>query len=131
MGTLVDRKYVGPQNNKDIEIVRVVWDFAVDGGEVEDNVVLTATGACVVKLNHVNVLTAVLATGGACAMSLGKGTGGVEFMSAVAKTTLVLDYVVGSTGVVKLAAADTISMRTATNAATAGKLEFVFEVYAA
>jgi hypothetical protein len=130
MATLVGAKKVGPEFGKTQELVTVIYDFAADGGEVENNIVLTAQGKCVVKLHHINVLTS-FTSGGAVEVSLGKGAGGTEFMSAVLKATLVANYVAASATPIKLAAAETVQLGVAVAAITAGKMEMVFEVTAA
>jgi N-acetyl-gamma-glutamylphosphate reductase len=81
MATLVGAKKVGPEFGKSMELVSVIYDFAADGGEVENNIVLTAQGKCVVKLHHINVITSVT-SGGAVEVSLGKGAAGQAIQNA-------------------------------------------------
>ena len=92
MAVLVDKKIVGAQFKKDFEIVRAVYDFSVDTGAVADYDVLEASGDCIVKLLHAHVKTAVT-SGGALVMDLGKGAGGVEFMSDKAVAALTLNSI--------------------------------------
>jgi hypothetical protein len=125
------RKYVGPENNKSKGIVEVIYDFSVDAGAVADYTLLTASGACVVKMLYLDVLTAVTSGTSAVEISCGKGAGGTDFVNAALPATLTLNYVIGSTAVVKLASTNVISMGAAVEAITAGKIKFVFEILAA
>lgn len=134
MAVLADKKNVGAQFQNDMEIVRVTYDFAKDTGAVADYDVLVATGACVVKLLHAHVKTAVT-SGGALVVDLGKEAGGVELWSnkAVAALTLdsmhAVDAIAGTAGV-ELTEGEKIVLGLQVAAATAGKVELVFAVMA-
>lgn len=129
MAVLVDKKTVGAGFSNAAEIVRVVYDFAVDGGSVADFDVLEADSACVVSLKHMAVKTAVT-SGGSLVLDLGKSAGGTEFFSdkAVATLTLASIHAPAAPAAVYLPAAGKIVMGIEAAAATAGKLEMVFEV---
>lgn len=129
MATLKGAKTVGAPFDNTTEIVRVIYDFAVDGGQIEDNTVLTADGVVLVKCLGVSVITAAN-SGGSATIDLGKGTSGVEFVSTEAYTSFGANafYASESAGFVKLADGEIINMGVATAALTAGKLEFIFEI---
>lgn len=129
MSVLVDKKVAGAGFSNEVQLVRVNYDFAVDGGAIADYDVLVADSACVVELSHVVGLAAVT-SGGAVTVSLGKGAAGVEFLNAVLKATLGLNSLsFPATKAVVLAAGEKISLGVAVAAITAGKLEMVFRVY--
>lgn len=131
MAVLADAKTVGPEWTNGQEIVKVIYDFSVDGGSVADYTVLTAAGDVLVKLAAMYVEAAVT-SGGALVMDLGKGAGGVDFMSDKAVAALTLNSVhntdSGADKAVYLTSGDTIQMGIEAFAATAGKLHMVFEV---
>ena len=129
MPALKGAKTVGAPFSNTVEVVRVVYDFAVDGGEVEDNTVFTADGALLVRCVGVDVTTA-FTSGGAATVDLGKGTAGTDFISAEAYTTFTAGgfYASESSGWVKLANTNVINLGVNVAALTAGKCEFIFEV---
>ena len=131
MATLVDAKTVAAPFKNAVEVVRVIYDFDEDGGQVEDNTVLTAEGNLIVRCVGVKVHTA-LTSGGSATVDLGKGTSGTEFVSGEAYTSFSLNalYASESAAAVKLADGEVINMGVAVAALTAGKLEFIFEVMA-
>ena len=92
---------------------------------------MEAKGACVVELAYMDVKVAVTSAG-ALVMDLGKDAGGVEFMSDKGKAAMTLDslHKADAEAMVELAAGEKIVMGIEAAAATAGKLEFVFKVYA-
>jgi hypothetical protein len=129
MATLKGAKTVGAPFSNDIKVVRVIYDYSVDGGQVEDNTVLTADGAILVRCIGAIVETA-MTSGGSATIDLGKGTSGAEFVSAEAYTSFsaAAFYASESAAFVKLADGEVINMGVATAALTAGKVEFIFEI---
>jgi hypothetical protein len=127
MAVLADKKIAGAGFGNSKELVRVVYDFANDTGAVADYDVLVADSACVVHLVHASVKTAVT-SGGSLVVDLGKGAGGTEMWSDKAVAALTLNSLHLATGPVYLAAAEKIVLGLEAAAATAGKVEFVFEV---
>jgi hypothetical protein len=128
MGTLTDAKSVYGGFTNEEEWIKVTYDFSADGGEVEDNIVLTATDDLYITDYYMHVTTAVT-SGGSLVMDVGIGAGGVELASDIAVATMVLNYVVG--GVVsklRLASTETIQMGIEAAAATAGVIDFFFKV---
>ena len=133
MATLADAKTIGGGFSNAGELVHVTYDFAVDGGEVEDNILLTASNDCLVEFVCIDVKTAVT-SGGSLVMDLGKGAGGTQFLSDKAVAALTLDAIIGpdsvATKMVELSAAETIQMGIEAAAATAGKVKYSFRIYA-
>lgn len=131
MAVLSDKKIVGGGFSNEVQYVRVIYDFDVDGGSVADYDVLVAEKECIVELEHIDVLTAVT-SGGSLVMDLGKSAGGTQFLSdkAVAALTLNSIHKPDAPAGVKLASGDAIVMGIEAAAATAGKLEMVFKVLA-
>jgi hypothetical protein len=132
MAVLADKKVVGAPFGNASEIVRVTYDFAVDGGAVADYDVLEADSNILVQLVTADVKTAVTSAD-AILFDLGKGAGGGEFWTDVVKGTLLLDAQVVSEvagAVVELADGEKIVMGIEAFAATAGKITFTFLVYA-
>ena len=129
MAALKGAKVVGAPFDNTVEVVRVKYDFSVDGGEVEDNTVLTADGSVLVRCVGVDVEVA-LTSGGSATVELGKGTSGAEFITAEAYTSFTLAgfYASESAAWVKLADTNIINLGIAGAALTAGKVEFIFEI---
>ena len=127
--SLKNKKFVGPSFPNGMEIVRVVYDFAQDGGAIADYDVLEATDACIVRVKHIHALAEVTSAD-ATNIDLGKGDGGAEFLSNALKASFGTNAV--QTGVagaaVRLAAGEKIVMGVEAFALTAGKIEFCFEV---
>lgn len=129
MPALKGSKIVGAPFDNNVEVVRVIYDFSVDGGQVEDNTVLTADGTILVKCIGINVETA-MTSGGSATIDLGKGASGVEFASGEAFTSFSANafYPSESAAYLKLSNGEIINMGVAVAALTAGKVEFIFEV---
>ena len=129
MAVLADKKTLGAPFNNAAELVRVVYDFARDGGALADYDVFEAQSACVVQLKHMAVKTAVT-SGGALVLDLGKNAGGTEFFSDKALAALTLNslHVTSGPAAIRLAAGDKVVLGIEGAAATAGKLEIVLEV---
>lgn len=130
MAVLDNKKNVSGGFGNSEELVRVVFDFDVDGGAIADYDVLEADGKCVVELAFMDVKTAVT-SGGSLVLDLGKGAGGTDFLSNKAVAALTLDSIHKSDNpaAVELADGEKIVMGLEAAAATAGKLEMAFKVY--
>jgi len=129
MASVSNAQSRGPSFSNAVELVRVIYDFAIDGGATGDLTLLTSVGATVVKLKYMRVVTAVT-SGGSLTLDLGK-TSGDEFFADIAVANLTLDSMhlaVATTGVVELTDGEVVAMGIIAAAATAGKMEFVFEV---
>ena len=132
MAVLADKKIVGAPFSNVGELVRVEYDFAVDGGAIADYDVLVADGNLIVEYVTIDVETAVLSSD-AILFDLGKGAGGTEFQSDLVKGTLLIDaQVIAATPgqLVELADGEKIVMGVEAFAATAGKFSMIFRVYA-
>lgn len=133
MAVLANKKMVGAEFKNSYEIVRVVYDFAVDTGAQADYDVLEASGDCVVKFLHAHVKTAGAGTN--MVADLGKAAGGTEFWSNKAVTSmttdamLTVDAIAGVSGV-ELTEGEKIVFGIETADLTAGKIEFVFAIMA-
>ncbi|MEM5807975.1 MAG: hypothetical protein QW818_02480 [Candidatus Aenigmatarchaeota archaeon] len=129
MPVLKDMKKVGGGFRNEVELVRVVYDYTLDGGAVGNYDVLTAESPCVVTLRHAAVKTAVTSSG-SMTIDLGKGVGGTEFFNNKPVASLTLDslHLTSAPAAVRLAPGDKVVMALETAPATAGKLEMVFEV---
>ena len=128
--SLIDKKNVGAPASNASEMIKVVYDFAVDGGSIADYDVIENTGTdeVVVSLDRIEVETAVLSAG-ALVADLGKGDGGVEFKSDLAKATMALDAILTSDTAethVSLANGEKIVLGIEAAAATAGKIAMYF-----
>ena len=133
MAVLADHKTVGaPFSNVAGELVRIEYDFANDGGTVADYDVLTADGAMIVELINVDVKTAAT-SGGSLVVDLGKAAGGTEFWSDKAVAAITLDAQIppdSPSQMVELADGEKIVLGLEAAAATAGKFQMMFKVYA-
>lgn len=127
MAALVNAKTVGLVFPNQAEIIRVVWDFEVDGGAVAAYTVLTADSSCIVSLKAMVVKTAAT-SGGSMTVDLGKGTSGAEIVSNKAVAAMTAENLTVGLAPVQLDAAEVVSMNIEAAAATAGKVEFIFEV---
>jgi len=125
-------KKIGSPYGNEVELVRVVYDFAEDTGALGTYDLLKSQGICHVRLLGVMVETAVT-SGGTPTFDIGI-EGGVQMYSNLALTAI--DAVGDFAQPASLATAQffrvtdgqdvTFVIETAT--VTAGKLEFVFEV---
>lgn len=123
-----DKKTIGPSFPNAAEIVRVVYDFAVDGGAIGALDAIEATDTCVVSMKHAHVISAVTSDG-AVEFSIGSEANTNEFLNAEVKADLAENDVLSSVGSkVRLVSGDKIQLDIAVAAITAGKVEFVFEV---
>jgi hypothetical protein len=129
MGTLADAKTVYGGFTNQEEWVPVVYDFAVDGGEVEDNIVLTAGEDLVITDFYAEVITAVTSAGSLVA-DLGVGAGGTDIWSdkAVADLAIGTVHTFDTATKLKLASAGTVQLGVEAAAATAGKIRFWFKL---
>lgn len=129
MPDLKNAKVIGAGFDSAVEVVRAVYDFSVDGGQVEDNTVFTADSACLVRCIGVQVETA-FTSGGSATIDLGIGTSGTQFASGVAFSSFTANAFVASasSAFVRMAAGNVINMGVNVAALTAGKCEFIFEI---
>lgn len=133
MAVLADKKITGAGFRNEVKLVRVQYDFANDTGAIADYDAIVADGACLVEFIGMDCKTALTATATAN-MDLGKGAGGVEFLSALdvgAGIAVDVQTAPAASGLmVDLIAGEKIVMGIDTEVITAGKVEFLFKVYA-
>lgn len=110
------------------KLVKATWNFAVDGGAVGSLALLTADKECIVKLAWLKVLTTVTSAANGLKMSFGLAGGG-EFITDALEATLVSGYMISSGGAIHLGVNDQATMAITVEDATAGKIEFWFEVF--
>ncbi len=127
MPALINRQDIGLTFPNQVEIIRVKYDFAVDTGAVASYTLLTADSSCVVFLKAMIVKTAVT-SGGSLTLDLGKGSAGTEIISNKAVAALTVESLHVGAAPVQLDAGEIVAMNIEVAAATAGVLEFVFEV---
>jgi len=138
MGTLTDAKVIyggsataGGFSNEEV-IVPVIYDFAADAGEIEDNIVLTA-GADLLVLDYWMVVQTTI-VGVGVNVDLGVGAGGVEIHSDLDGPTLVetagANVFVADAAMTPLyvPATGTIQLGIETAAITAGKFTMYFKI---
>lgn len=130
--SLAAKRLAGAGFQNSVELVKVIYDFDVDGGAVGDYDVLEADGACLVQLVSIDCQTALTAAASSV-IDLGKGDGGTEFISnldaasGISADVQTLPDTAGT--VVELADGEKIVMGIEVAAVTAGKLEFNFLVF--
>ena len=124
-----DKKTVGAPFPNAVEIVRVVYDFAEDGGATSGTLdILEASDNIIVKMRHAHVVAAATSSGSAT-VSVGKGSSGDEFLDGQAVAGLTLDAALeGEGSAVYLEDGDKIEQNVGVAALTAGKIEYVFEI---
>ena len=137
MAQLAKHKSVAAPFSKELGVVRVVYDFAEDGGALGAKDVFTAQGALVLKSFHAVVKSACTSLGSAV-LDLGVKAGDTDALldgvavAALTANSLHADPLVTgtpNTRLVPMYLADgaVIEMTIGTAALTAGKIEFVFQ----
>lgn len=126
MAEVKDVKGVGGSFSNEVLISRVIWDFSVDGGAIGTLKLLKAADKIAVRLLGVRVHTAVTSAG-ALTMNVGEANGD-SMISGWAKADISVDAIKQGAAPVLLDANEYVGMSILAATATAGKLEFVFEV---
>lgn len=131
MASVAAAKKVGSGFTNEKEIVRVIYDYAKDGGAAGTLTLATATSDCVISDFMAVVKTAVV-SGGAATVEAGM-TGDTDFfLTAKLQAALTAGTVLPEDGAfnskAKLASAQVLSQTIAVAALTAGKIEYTFEV---
>jgi hypothetical protein len=130
MPTGKNHQTVGPDFANKVEVIKVVYDFAVDAGAVGTIKLLTFAKKCVIVRANTHVVTACT-SGGSATVKIGT-TGDDDAVidttdGAVASLTLDKLYA-GKTLPTKVAAADVLNLVIGTAALTAGKIAVTLEV---
>lgn len=127
MAVLSNKKVVGTTFPNQVDVVRVVYDFSKDSGAIASYEVLEADSSCVVSLRAMIVKTAMLSSS-TLTLDLGKGSAGTEIISNKAVASMTIESLHVGAAPVQLDAGEKVCMNIEAFAATAGVLEFVFEV---
>lgn len=124
-------KYQGELNLADegFEIVKMVYDFSVDGGAVSFLQGCQAGQQLVVNKAYMKVQT-TCTSGGSATVSVGQTGGVASLVAATAVASLTAGAVIAGVaatgaGGIKIAAADYLGLDIAVAALTAGKIEVV------
>jgi hypothetical protein len=129
MTAVANVKPIGSDFGNQENIVRVVYDFALDGGATGDlDLSGLAQGSTIVALIGVAVETLPVSTG-AATIAVGYN-GGTEFLSATGKASFVAGTFVAPTVASYLkvvTATGKLTMSIGTEVLTAGKMTFVFK----
>lgn len=128
--TVKNAQKVGQVFGKSRDIVRVIYDFATDGGGATgDGTLLTAENDVLVRMIGTKTITAA-ASGGSATLDVGVGTTGQEYEAA----GLVASYSLGAfiqgdvAGFTKVSSGSVVNFGLNTATLTAGKIMFIFEV---
>lgn len=130
MANADNHKTVAAGYGNDQDIVRVTWDYDVDGGAAAALNLITASGDVLVKEFHAIVKTAVASSG---SLTLIGGIAGGDTdaaFSSVPASTLALDYVIQQASTVPFLLSDgeSVAQTIGTAPASAGKIEYVFSL---
>lgn len=128
MAAVAGAKTLGSPYTNDVELVRVTYDYAVDGGTAGALDLLTLTNAAVVRLKHCSVKTAC--TGASGTVSVGVTGAATAFVDATegAVANLTANAIIDGASAPKYCAAGAKAILTIGTGLTAGKVECVFEV---
>lgn len=137
---LQDKKTAGSEFSNAMEMYRVVWDFAEDTGESDDDYMALEAGADIVIHDYyLKVLTEVDSAGDGVSIDVGVDGGDEDVLiDGVAEASLTAGALIQPTVVegtpnvlplpLKLASGGKIRMKILGEDATAGKVEHVFVV---
>lgn len=130
MAAVAKAKTVATTFKNDVEVVRIVYDFAVDAGAVGALDLLTVDGDAVVRLKHLAVKTACT-SGGSATVAVGVTGATTAFVDATegAVANLTANAIIDGASAPKYVAdGNKVLLTIGTAALTAGKLEAVLEV---
>lgn len=126
MAAVKDKKMVSGPFSNESELVRVLWDFDVDGGALATLDLLEAQGDVLISLKALHVRNQVT-SGGALLMDVGEANGN-EMLNDVPKADMGGNAIKVGLIPISLVAGEKIGMTFAGAAASAGKIEFIFEL---
>lgn len=133
MAALVDHKKQGVGFSNESRIVRVTYDFAVDGGATAALDVLTADGPMLIAMKSLWVETACT-SGGSATLDLGVTGALTIFRAATAVASLGANVILSmaTAGTVRyLASGEQVLQEIKVQAFTAGKIHYTFEIWKA
>lgn len=143
MANVAAHKTVDAPFRNEKEIIRVIYDFAVDGGATSALNLMTAGVDPLIVTGYHAVVKTTCTSGASAVLDVGIAGGDTDLLSdAIAVATLAANYVLqpeaveteGTPNVVvnacpfRLAAGASIAQTIGTATFTAGKIEYVFEV---
>lgn len=127
----VNLRTVGPGFPNQVEVVRVTYDFALDGGEADDVIrLLKFSKAGTIVWGYAKVLT-TCTSGGSATVIIGctADADAIMDITAGAVANLAAGFIDGNSATpVKFAADDYLTMDIATADLTAGKIEVVIGI---
>lgn len=128
MANLAKKKVLSAPFANEKEMVRVEWDFDVDGGAVATYEMLEAEGVMAVRMVHAYVMTAVT-SGGSATFDVGVEAGS-EFLSNTAVASLTAGALIdpATQAFKKLTDGQSLDFKIEVAAATAGKVAFILEI---
>ena len=122
---------VGSQFSNHEEIVKVIYDFATDGGGTGSYTLATVAQECLVTGFHAVVKTACT-SGGSATVACGTSADDDLFLTATAVASLTANATFGENGafnqVIRMTAGQELTMAIATAALTAGKIEVTYKI---
>ena len=131
MPTGINNKKIGTPFGNEEKVIKVVYDFAKDGGAIGTFDLFTASQACIITGFHMVVQTACT-SGGAATVSAGYTGAVAGLLTATAVASLTANAVFGENGafdqVKRLASGETAGISIATAALTAGKIEMTLKI---
>ena len=131
MAVLDKKKNLGAPASNAQELIHVEYDFAVDAGAIADYDVLENTGTDGMIVEFLYSIAETTVVGVGVNIDLGKGLGGVEFLTDSDGPTMVADsftYSATQGLKVELTNGEKIVMGVETAAITAGKIHMYFMV---
>lgn len=134
MAAIAQAKEVGVGFNNRPTYIRTTYDFDVDGGDVGALDVLTAKNNIIISRVVARVVSAGDSGNDLAEVSLGKTGSATAFINGASTglvTALTDDKVIVATSPGKLAAGDKVILTIGEEALTAGKIDFIFEIYQA
>jgi hypothetical protein len=129
MAAVADAKTIGAPFGNAVEVVKVVYDGAVDGLVQADLDLLTAEDDVLIKVVGYKTIDA-LTSGGSAVLDVGIGAGGTEFGSNIAFAGFSAGAFVGAAteGYKKLASGSKLVLGIEAADLTAGSLEVICHV---
>lgn len=128
MANLKDAQTIGQPFPNSAEIIRVKYDFSEDGGATGNYKALIADEGehVIVGLKSASVLTQV--TGSGLELSIGKGDAGTEMLDTEGVANLTASAIFAGAAPVEIEDGESVDITISGGAATAGKIDLIFEV---
>lgn len=131
MASVAKAKSIGGNYSNEEEVVKVIYDFAKDGGAVGSLTLATASSDCMIT-GFAAVVKTACTSGGSATVQVGDTGDDDRYLTATAVASLTANAVFGENGAfdqaVRLASGQVLAMKIAVAALTAGKIECTFKV---